>query len=196
VPIIQFPSDIVAMQEIIWRVRPDLIVETGVAHGGSIILYASLLQLIGGAGTVVGVDVDIRPHNRRILSEHPLRDRFTLVEGSSTSAATIAAVKELAKPKERILDCLDSTHSHEHVLNELRAYSPLVKAGSYVVVFDTIIEDFDPGSFPDRPWDRGNNAATAVGSFLKETDRFEVDEDIDAKLLISVAPRGYLKCVK
>lgn len=196
VPIIQIPQDIVAMQEIIWRVRPDLIIETGIAHGGSIVFYASMMELLGGNGHVLGVDVDIRAHNRRVLENHPMRRRYTLLEASSTSEQALAEVRRFAAGRKTVLVCLDSNHTHEHVLNELRCYSPFVTRGSYLVVFDTIVERFDPGSYPDRPWDKGNNPFTAVQTFLGETDRFEVDREIDARLMVSVAPQGYLKRVR
>lgn len=194
-PIIQFPQDMVAMQEIVWSVRPDLIVETGVAHGGSLIYYASLLELLGGDGRVVGVDIDIRAHNRAEIERHPMSHRIDLVQGSSVDPATAARVRELAQGRQRVLVVLDSNHTHDHVLRELELYSPLVPKGSYVVVFDTVIEDMPPGFFPDRPWDRGNNPKTAVWEFLKAHPRFQIDRAIQDKLLITVAPDGYLKCV-
>ena len=196
IPIIQFPQDIVAMQEIIWRVKPDLVIETGVAHGGSIVFYASMLELLGDDGHVVGIDIDIRPHNRKTLESHPLRHRYTLIEASSIADHAVEAVKRLAEGRKRILVCLDSNHTHEHVQRELQLYAPLVTPGSYIVVFDTVIEQFPQGAFTGRPWDKGDNPFTAVHEFLKTTDRFEIDTDIDAKLQVSVAPHGYLRCVK
>lgn len=194
-PIIQYPQDMVAMQEIIWQVRPDLIIETGVAHGGSLVFYASLLELMG-KGQVVGIDVEIRQHNREAIENHPMAHRISLVEGSSVSPSVVARVGDIARGKQRVLVALDSNHSHAHVLEELRVYAPLVNRDSYLVVFDTIIEDFPAGSFPDRPWDRGSNPKTAVEEFLRENDRFIVDDDMDSKLLISATRGGYLKCVK
>jgi cephalosporin hydroxylase len=194
-PIIQFPQDILALQEIIWQVRPDLIVETGVAHGGSLILYASLLELIGH-GQVVGVDIDIRAHNRAEIEKHPMFKRITLIEGSSVDESISRRVRNLAREKSRVLVVLDSNHTSEHVLRELRLYAPLVTRGSYLVVFDTVIEDMPEGSFPDRPWGKGNNPSTAVREFMGSTDRFVVDKELDGKLLITAAPGGYLKCVK
>lgn len=196
VPIIQIPQDIVAMQEIIWRVRPDLIIETGIAHGGSIVFYASMMELLGCDGHVLGIDIDIRAHNRYVLENHPMRRRYTLLEAPSTSERALAEARRFAAARKTVLVCLDSNHTHEHVLNELRCYSPFVTPGSYLVVFDTIVEHFDPGSYPDRPWDKGNNPFTAVQAFLGETDRFEVDREIDARLMVSVAPQGYLKRVR
>ena len=195
-PIIQFPQDIVAMQEIIWRVRPDLIIETGVARGGSLILYASLLELIGGQGEVLGIDVDIRDHNRIEIEKHPLAGRIALLEGSSIDEATVAKVREFARDKETVLVVLDSNHTREHVAQELELYAPLVTKGSYLVVFDTIIEDLPEDFFPDRPWGKGNNPKTAVREFLKTTDRFAIDEEYNSKLVITAAPEGYLRCVR
>ena len=195
-PIIQFPQDIVAMQEIIWHVKPDLVIETGVAHGGSLVLYASLLELIGGKSRVLGIDIELRPHNRRAIEEHPLSKRIALIEGSSTDRAVVGQAQAFAKCAKSVLVALDSNHTHEHVLKELELYSPLVTKGSYLVVFDTIIEEFPANFFVDRPWDRGNNPMTAVKAFLKKNDRFVIDTGFDAKLLITVAKNGYLKCVK
>jgi len=194
-PIIQFPQDIVAMQEIIWQVKPTLIVETGVAHGGSLIFYASMLELLGENGRVVGIDIDIREHNRREIEAHPLYRRIHLVEGDSTSTAVVDEVYELAAGKAAVLVALDSNHTHDHVLEELNLYSPLVTRGSYLVVFDTIIEDFPASHFHDRPWDKGNNPKTAVTEFLGANNRFVSDRDIESKLQVTVAPGGYLKCI-
>jgi len=195
-PIIQFPQDIVAMQELIWQVQPELNIETGVAHGGSLILYASLLELIGGNGGVLGVDIDIRAHNRAAIEAHPMSRRIQLLQGSSIDREVGRRVHELAEGKQRVMVVLDSHHTHAHVLKELELYSPLVPAGSYLVVFDTIIEDMPAGTFTDRPWDRGNNPKTAVDEFLRQTDRFVVDEAIDGKLLVTAARGGYLKCLR
>jgi cephalosporin hydroxylase len=198
-PIIQIPQDIVAMQEIISSVKPDLIIETGIAHGGSLILSASMLELNAACGwgspeaRVLGLDIDIRAHNRAAIEAHPMSKRITMMEGSSIAPEMIAAVKEFAKPYKNILVCLDSNHTHDHVLAELTAYAPLVAPGSYCVVFDTVIEYMPENSFPDRPWDRGNNPMTAMDAYLKDHPEFAIDETMDAKLLLSVAPRGYLK---
>lgn len=193
-PIIQFPQDIVAMQEIIWNVRPQIIVETGIAHGGSIIFSASMLSMLGEGGEVVGVDIDIREHNRKEIEAHPLFPHIHLIEGSSVDAATVDRVKQRCAGKERILVILDSNHTHEHVLSELNLYSPLVRKDSYIIVFDTVIEDMPTGIFPDRPWDIGDNPKTAVHEFLKTNKRFEIDREVEDKLLFSVAPDGYLRC--
>ncbi len=219
-PIIQYPQDVIAMQEIIWRVRPDLIIETGIAHGGSLIFSASMLALIeyceaieDGASLdprkarrrVLGVDIDIRPHNRAAIEAHPLANRIDLIQGSSTAPEVVARVREMAKGCERVLVCLDSNHTHEHVLGELEAYAPLVSVGSYCVVFDTIIEDLHEGLIVGRPWGKGNNPKTAVREYLKglvdrqgadpsvKSLQFEIDQDVHDKLLITVAPDGYLR---
>lgn len=195
-PIIQYPQDIVAMQEVIWSARPDLIVETGIARGGSLVFYASMLELLGSDGRVVGIDIDIRAQNRAAIEGHPMARRIEMIEGSSVSDDVADRVRRIAEDRETVMIVLDSNHTHDHVLRELELYSPLVKPGGYVVVFDTVIEDMPAGSFVDRPWDKGDNPATAVRAFLAENDRFEVDHSVEDKLLISVAPGGYLRCVK
>ena len=200
-PIIQYPQDIVAMQEIIWRVRPDLIIETGIAHGGSLIFSASMLVLLEASrlikgGMVLGIDIDIREHNRVAIEKHPLSDRIRMIQGSSVDDAIVKKVHDFASGYSNILVILDSNHSHEHVLAELNAYAPLVSAGSYCIVLDTIVEDMPDNMFADRPWCRGNNPKTAVHEFLKRNRRFEIDRDIENKLLITVAPDGYLRCIK
>jgi cephalosporin hydroxylase len=197
-PIIQYPQDIVAMQELIWTVQPDLIVETGIAHGGSLILWASLLELnaaCGGPqdGRVIGVDIDIRSHNRAAIEAHPMFRRISMLEGSSVDEAVVAQVRDAAAGRERVLVCLDSNHTHAHVLAELEAYAPLTSVGSYCVVFDTVIEELPAGMYPDRPWGPGNNPKTAVDEYLRSHPEFEVDHQMDDKLLVSVAPGGYLK---
>ena len=203
-PIIQYPQDIVAFQELVSTVKPNLIIETGIAHGGSLVLSASLLCLLDvmegldprqSPRKVVGVDIDIRPHNRKVLDEHPLRFKMELIEGSSIDPEIIQQVRSHADGADRVLVSLDSNHTHEHVLAELNAYADLVSVGSYCIVLDTAIEDLPAGSFPNRPWDKGNNPKTAVHEWLKIHPEFEIDKDIDNKLLISVAPDGYLKRV-
>jgi cephalosporin hydroxylase len=194
-PLIQFPQDMVAIQELIWKIRPDVIIETGVAHGGSLIFSASMLELLGGDGFVIGVDIDIRAHNRDEIEKHPMSRRIKLVQGSSVAAETVAQVAGLAAGCKRALVILDSNHTHEHVLEELRLYSPFVKAGSYLLVYDTLIEDMPADLVGDRPWGPGNNPKTAVWEFLKTCPRFAIDKEIEAKLLITVAPDGYLKCI-
>lgn len=195
-PIIQFPQDIIAIQEIIWQVKPDLIIETGIAHGGSLIFHSSMLELLGGDGQVLGIDIDIREHNRVEIEKHPMSKRITMIEGSSIDEEIAKQVHDFAKNKKQVLVLLDSMHTHAHVLKELQLYSPLVTKGSYLVVFDTVIEDMPEDFFPDRPWGKGNNPKTAVWEFLKTNNRFEIDKEIENKLLITVAPDGYLKCVR
>ena len=195
-PIVQFPQDIIAMQEIIWRVKPDLIIETGIAHGGSLIFYSSMLELIGGNGQVLGVDIDIREHNRKEIEQHPMFKRIAMIQGSSTDENTMKQVYEFAKGRKRVLVGLDSNHTHEHVSNELQLYSPLVTKESYLVVFDTVVEDMPEDFFRDRPWGKGNNPRTAVREFLETNGRFIIDKEIENKLLITVAPDGYLRCIK
>jgi cephalosporin hydroxylase len=195
-PVIQLPQDLVALQEIIWRVRPDLIVETGIARGGSLIFHASILELIGGDGRVLGIDVDIREHNRVEIERHPLFKRIGMIEGSSLDESVVARAREAAEGRRCVMVILDSNHTHEHVRRELELYSPLVTVGSYLVVFDTVIEDLWDGSYPPRPWGRGDNPKTAVHEFLGRNDSFEIDKEVDGKLLITAAPDGYLRRVK
>lgn len=194
-PIIQYPQDIVALQEIVWRTKPDVIVETGIAHGGSAVLFASLLQLLGGSGRVVAVDIDIRAHNRAAIESHPLAPRITLIEGSSVDGSIAQRVRAAAAGAHNVMVVLDSNHTRAHVRAELELYAPLVRKGGYLVVMDTVVEHMPPDSFPDRPWGKGDNPMTAVGEFLALNPRFEVDREIDDKLLVSVAPGGYLRCV-
>lgn len=206
-PIIQYPQDMIAMQELIWRIRPDLIIETGIAHGGSLIMSASMLALLDYCDAVdegktldprathrkvLGIDIDIRAHNREAIEAHPMAHRIEMIQGSSIAPEVVAQVHEIAKGYERVLVCLDSNHTHEHVLAELVAYAPLVSRGSYCCVFDTIIEDLPDGLYPERPWGQGNNPKTAVWEYLKAHNEFEIDRSIQDKLLITVAPDGYL----
>lgn len=194
-PIIQYPQDVMAMQEIIWQVQPDLIIETGIAHGGSLIFYASMLELTG-QGQVLGIDVDIRAHNRAEIEKHRMFKRIKLIQGSSIDESVVREVQNCAKGKSRVLVVLDSNHTHEHVLREMNLYSPLVTRGSYLVVFDTAIEELPQDSFTDRLWRKGNNPKTAVSEFLRNNGRFFADKDIDNKLLITTTRGGYLKCIK
>lgn len=209
-PIIQFPQDIVAMQELIWALKPDLIIETGIAHGGSLILSASLLALLDMSDAmearsvfdpsvskrkVLGIDIDIRSHNRVAIEAHPMASRIQMIEGSSIAPEIIDQVRKVAEGYSRILICLDSNHTHDHVLAELEAYAPLTSIGSYCVVFDTVVEDMPAHMFPDRPWGPGNNPKTAIFEYLKSHPEFEIDKQVEEKLLITVAPDGYLKRV-
>ena len=192
-PAIQFPQDMIGIQELVWRVRPDLVVETGIAHGGSLVYSASLLELLGGDGIVVGVDIDIRAHNRAAIEKHPMAGRIRMIEGSSTDSAVVEQVREYARGCSSVLVLLDSNHTHEHVLAELRSYAPLVTLESYIVVFDTLIEDMPADLIQDRQWGPGNNPKTAVRAYLAEDHRFEIDGDLEAKLLITAAPGGWLR---
>lgn len=209
-PIIQYPQDIVAMQELIWSIKPDLIIETGIAHGGSLIFSASMLAQLemcdaiengtvldpkSSSRLVIGLDIDIRAHNRTAIEAHPMASRIKLFQGSSVDPQIVEEVKKIALGYKRVLVCLDSNHTHEHALAELKAYAPLVTVGSYCIVFDTIIEDLPEDSFPDRPWGPGNNPKTAVWEYLKTHKEFEIDKSIEHKLLITVAPDGFLKRV-
>jgi cephalosporin hydroxylase len=207
-PIIQFPQDMVAMQELIWEVKPDLIIETGIAHGGSLIFSASMLTLLEYSEAVehkkildpskpnrrvLGLDIDIRSHNREAIEAHPMSNRIDMIQGSSINSDVIGQVYKYAENYQKILVCLDSNHTHDHVLAELEAYAPLTSVDSYCVVFDTIVEDMPDEMFPDRPWGVGNNPKTAVWEYLKSHSEFEIDKGIQNKLLITVAPDGYLK---
>ena len=193
-PIIQYPQDMIAMQEIIWNLQPDLIIETGIAHGGSLIYYASLLELIG-KGTVLGIDIDIRDHNKAAIENHSMYKRIKMIEGSAIDEAIVAQVKEHTEGKKTVLVVLDSNHTHEHVLAELKMYAPFVTLNSYMVVFDTIVEKLPKNYLPGlvRPWGVGDNPYTATIEFLKTNTQFEIDKAVNNKLLISVAPDGYLK---
>jgi len=195
VPIIQYPHDIVAMQEIIWKVKPQAIVETGIAHGGSLILSASLLELIGGEGLVIGVDIDIRSHNREVIERHPMARRIRMIEGSSIDEGVAEQVRSLVGQRSPVVVILDSNHTHEHVAKELALYSPLVQSGSYLLVFDTVVEFMKSDAFPDRPWGIGNNPYSAVQEFLKAHPRFQNEQEIEEKLQVTVAPGGWLKCI-
>ena len=203
-PIIQYPQDIVAMQELIWSIKPDLIIETGIAHGGSLILSASMLALLDMAeGTaaspqqsarrVLGIDIDIREHNRDAIEAHPFSGYIKMMQGSSVDAQVVAEVRTFAKDFKRVLVCLDSNHTHQHVLDELNAYAPLVSVGSYCVVFDTIVEDLPKSMYPNRPWGPGDNPKTAARAYLKDHPEFVNDTSIPAKLQVTVAPDGYLR---
>lgn len=197
-PIIQYPQDILAVQEIIWSVKPDLIIETGIAHGGSLIFSASMLELNAVSGgpqdaLVLGIDIDIRAHNRVAIEAHPMARRIAMIQGSSVAPEVVSEVRARAAGKRSVLIMLDSNHTHDHVLAELEAYAGLTSVGSYCVAFDTVIEDLPDGTFSDRSWGKGNNTKTAVWDFLKRHPEFEIDKSMQHKLLITVAPDGYLK---
>ena len=198
-PIIQYPQDIVIMQELIWKIKPDLIIETGIAHGGSLIFSASMMELLQSCENdninrcVLGVDIDIRRHNKLAIEEHPLSERIKMIEGSSVDPLIINQVCQFANNFKTVMVCLDSNHTERHVLDELNAYANLVSIGSYCVVFDTIIEYLPEGMYPERPWGVGNNPKTAVTKFLEKSTNFCIDHDIDGQALISVANGGYLK---
>lgn len=211
-PIIQYPQDIVGTQQLLWDVKPDLIIETGIARGGSLIFYASMLELIAQCGgpasaSVLGIDINIRPHNKEAILNHPMSKRIEMIEGSSIDRKIFEQVRRKALDKKRILVCLDSNHTHDHVLEELKLYSPLVTIGSYIIVFDTLVANISNDLFKDRPWSKGNNPQTAVFEFLEDLQRekfngldgfplkFEADKAIDNQLLISVAPNGFLRRV-
>jgi cephalosporin hydroxylase len=210
-PIIQYPQDMIAMQELIWRIKPDLIIETGIAHGGSLIFSASMLAILDmweaieanemlapkkSRRRVLGIDIDIRAHNRAAIVAHPMASRIQMIQGSSIAPDIVEQVKEVAREFRRILVCLDSNHTHDHVLAELDAYAPLTSVGSYCVVFDTMVEDLPAEMFPDRPWGPGDNPKTAVWDYLKKHREFEIDKSIQQQLMITVAPDGYLKRVR
>lgn len=194
-PIIQFPQDIIVMQEVIWKVKPDLIIETGIARGGSLIFYASMLELIGKNGHVLGVDIDIRKYNRVNIEQHPMYKRIDIIEGSSIDENIVRQVYNFSRGKNCVLVALDSNHIHEHVLRELQLYSPLVTKDSYIIVFDTVINDIPDEFNKGRPWNNNNNPKTAVYEFLKNNSDFIIDKQIENKLLITVCPDGFLKRV-
>ena len=207
-PIIQYPQDMVAMQELVWVTRPDLIIETGIAHGGSLVLSASLLAMLdycdaaksgslldprAGKRKVLGIDIDIRAHNRAAIEAHPIAHKIAMIQGSSIAPDVIAQVHEYARDFKRIMICLDSNHTHEHALAELNAYASLTSNGCYCIVFDSFVEDMSEDLFPDRPWGPGDNPKTAIWEYLKTHPEFEIDTILHNKLQITVAPDGYLK---
>lgn len=207
-PIIQYPQDMVAVQEIIWQTRPEVIVETGIAHGGSLILSASVLAMLDYADAVetgsvvdpadpnrrvVGVDIDVRAHNRAAIESHPMASRITMVEGSSVEANSVQQVRDAVGDAKRIMVCLDSMHTHDHVMQELEFYGSMTSSGCYCLVFDSFVEDMPEGFFADRPWDVGNNPKTAVNAWLKDNPDFEIDETYPNKLQVTVAPDGFLR---
>jgi len=209
-PIIQYPQDMIGTQQLLWEVKPDLVIETGIARGGSLIFYASMLELIaqcGGPenGMVLGIDIDIRNHNREAIHLHPMSKRIEMIQGSSIDSSIAQQVRNRALSSKKVMVFLDSNHTHKHVLQELQLYAPLVSLGSYIVVFDTVVEDLPSDFFSDRPWSKGDNPKTAVFEYLKEIDKshlsgidgerlnFIVDDDLENQLMITVAPSGFLK---
>lgn len=199
VPIIQMPADIMATQEAIWCTRPDVIIETGVARGGSVLFMASMLQLLGGDGIVIGVDIDIRAHNREAIESHPMAGRVRLIEGGSADPDTLAQVARLIPDGARVMAVLDSDHSRTSVLAELRAYGPMVTEGCYLVVADTVVGHLSEDETPKKRSQilfKGNEPLAARDDYLAETDRFQIDETLNGKLVLSSSPGGYLKCVK
>lgn len=200
-PIIQYPQDMIAMQELIWAIKPDLIIETGIAHGGSLVFSAAMLELNAVCGgpddaIAIGIDIDIRDHNRKEIEAHPMARRIEMIQGSSVAPEIIAQVRAKAEGRKSVLVCLDSNHTHSHVLAELEAYAHLTTVGSYCVVFDTIVEDLPASMSDDRPWEPGNNPKTALHAYLENHPEFEIDKQIDNKILISVAPDGYLRRIR
>lgn len=192
-PIIKFPNDIVIQQELMWKLKPDLVIETGIAHGGSIIFTASMMEMMGIDGEVVGIDVDIRKHNRDLIEAHPMMKRITMYEGSSTDTGIVEKVRQHTIGKKCVMVILDSLHSHEHVYNELKAYAPMVTIGSYCILPDTFIEFFPKGYYShNRPWDVGDNPYTGMKQYLKETDMFEIDRSLTDKAMITETIDGYL----
>lgn len=195
-PIIQLPQDIVAIQELIWRVKPDCIIETGIAHGGSLILSSSMIELLHNKGKVIGIDIDIRPHNKKEIVKHPMYKNIMLLQGSSIDPTILKKIRAITKKFHTIMVFLGSNHTHSHVLKELELYAPLVTPGSYIVAFDTIVQFMPNTLFKNRPWKKGNNPYTAVQAFLKENHNFKSDNEITSKLLLTCAPGGFLKRIK
>lgn len=195
-PIIKFPNDIVVMQELIWKIKPDLIIETGVAHGGSLIFFASMMQCYNNNGKIIGIDIKIKNKNKKAIKNHLLSPRIKLIEGSSISAKVIKELKISQKKYNKTLVILDSMHSHDHVLKELQIYSNFVSKGSYIIVQDSFVEYFPKNHFKDRPWNKGDNPMTAIKSFLKENNKFKIDKDIEKKICITENPSGYIYKIK
>jgi cephalosporin hydroxylase len=198
VPIIQMPADVMATQEVIWATKPDVIIETGVARGGSVLFMASLLEMMGN-GKVIGVDIDIRPHNRESVENHPMSKRVVLIEGGSVDADTLARVRAEIPADARVMVVLDSDHSRAHVLSECRAYGPMVTEGCYLVVADTLVGHLTEQNAPKKRsklWFQGDEPLSALRDYMAECDRFEVDEVLNGKLVLSSSPGGYVRCIR
>jgi cephalosporin hydroxylase len=194
-PMIQMPQDMIVTQEIIWQTKPDVIIETGIAWGGSVVLYASLLELVG-KGEVVGIDLNLYDHVADQIMSYPFSKRIHLYKGSSTEPTIARKALSHVKPGQSVMVLLDSNHTHAHVLDELRIYAPHVTKGQYLVVSDTIVEDIPRQEHRTRPWGPGDNPKTALRAYLGETDRFEVDPYVNGKLLLTYSPEGYCRCIK
>ena len=221
-PVIQIPQDIYSVQELIWMVKPDLVIETGIARGGSLVLSASMLALLDYCDAldqdrllepkatkrkVLGIDIDIRKHNCEAIMAHPMSHMIQMLQGSSIDQGIIKQVHEVARGYSTVMVFLDSNHTHEHVLAELVAYAPLVSRGSYCVVWDTGVEDLPDGVVIVRPWGKGNNPKTAVLEYLDNIAKqgsfgvdgsslsFEIDKTIENKIAITASPDGFLRRV-
>lgn len=221
-PIIQVPQDTYAIQELVWTCRPDLIIETGIAHGGSLIMSASMLAMLdycdaietrtvldpkASRRRVVGVDIDIRDHNRAGIESHPMFQKITLLQGSSVAPQIVSQIKKIAAGYNRVMIFLDSNHTHDHVLEELEHYAPLTSKGSYCVVWDTGVEDLPDDMCADRPWGKGNNPKTAVWEYMKRLSDegrtaadggeliFNYDKTIENKIMITASADGFLRRV-
>lgn len=194
-PYIQMPQDMIAIQEILWRVQPDYVIETGIAHGGGLVFCASVLEAIG-AGVVIGIDVDIRKHNLEAIKKHRMKRRIALFEGSSTDMMLYSDIFQTIGRGKKVVVILDSDHSHDHVLKELNIYKDIVSVGSYLICLDTIIEFLPADAYPDKGWKVGSNPWTAVQAFLKNNKNFKNDDDIERRLLITSAPGGWLRRLK
>ncbi|WP_322069117.1 cephalosporin hydroxylase family protein [Paraburkholderia bannensis] len=190
------PGDMLAIQELIWQVRPRYIVQTGIAAGGGAVFSASMLELVGGEGHLIAIEPRLRAEVKQRLQSHRLAHRMTLIEGESCAPSTLDTVREQIGTQGPVLAILDLTHTHDHVLRELECYAPLVTPGSYAIVMDTIMEYLPESMFEGKPYGRGNNPATAAQAFLARDDRFEVDGDIEDRVLMTLSPGGFLKRVR
>ncbi|MDG1286926.1 MAG: CmcI family methyltransferase [Rickettsiales bacterium] len=196
-PVIKYPNDMMIQQELMWALKPDLVIETGIAHGGSIIFTAAMMEMMGIDGEVVGIDIDIRKHNRDAIEAHPMMKRITMYEGDSVSSEMVEKVRAHTEGKKCVMVILDSLHSHEHVYKELQAYADMTTVGSYCVLPDTFIEFFPKGYYSDtRPWDVGDNPYTAMQQYMSEVNHFEIDKSLTHKAMITETIDGYLKRVR